>query len=371
MLVESRAYPKFQNVRPPPEIVRAMACAVSGLTEVEARTLFALALAKFGDLDRRAVGLLQREKARVLLAGGALAMTEPKAGFAQVGGLEHAKTWAEGVTPLINDPGEARKFGLKIPSGLLLVGVSGTGKSLLAESLAHEWRLPLLRFDVGSCFGSLVGESERNVRRMIEMAQALRPCVVFVDEIEKGLGGDSLDGGTTSRVKATLLTWLQDKPDSIFVVATANDLTRLKSMPELIRAGRFDQTFFVDLPDCKTRAEIFVIHFGKAGHAVAPEWLQEAAQACPRYSGAEIEAIVQQALRFAFAAEPRGLTREMLMRSVRDVKPLADTMAESVSRLRAWCRDGRARLAGGALENEIVIEKKTNGQDSLSDLAAN
>ena len=338
------------------DLIRAFATGCSGLLASEARMLLSLALAKFKCLDERAVALAQREKARILLAGGALALQEPRAGFDHVGGLEHAKTWANGITPILKAPEEAKAYGLKIPSGLLLCGVSGTGKSLLAEALAHEWRLPLLRFDVGACFGSLVGESEKNIRRMIEMAQAIKPCVVFVDEIEKALGGDSLDGGTTSRVKQSLLTWLQDKPDSVFVVATANDLTRLEAMPELIRSGRFDQKFFVDLPNVQAREEILRIHFSRSGHIMDAKILRDAANKTPRYSGAEIEVIVQQSLRFAFGSKPRleKPNREQVFQAIREVKPLADTMAESVSRLRAWCHDGRAKLAGGVLEQDAL-----------------
>ena len=355
LVSSAKRHEKLKDLAPAPEIVRGFAAACCGLTEAEATTLFSLSLAKFKTIDDRTVSLAQNEKARILLAGGALAMQEPRFGFDNVGGLENAKAWADEISPIIADPADAKAFGLKIPSGLLLVGVPGTGKSLLAEALAKQWRLPLLRFDVGTCFGSLVGESERNIRRMIDMANALKPCVVFIDEIEKGLGGDSLDGGTTSRVKQSLLTWLQEKPESVFVVATANDLQKLSSMPELIRSGRFDQKFFVDLPDTQARVQIFKIHMRRSGHdEVSDAILADAARATARYSGAEIEVVVQQALRFAFGASPRKLTREMLLRAVGEVKPLADTMSESIARLRSWCADGRAKLAGGTLEQDVA-----------------
>lgn len=338
--------------------VRAFATACSGLTEAETGTLVTLSFARnrIHALDAVGVAMAQQEKANIILRGSALSMREPKVNFADVGGLENAKKWVEIVTPIVAKPEESKAYGLKIPSGLLLVGIPGCGKSMLAEALAKEWRLPLMFFDVGSCFGGLVGESESNVRRMIETAAASKPCVVFVDEIEKGLGGDSLDGGTTSRVKSSLLTWLQEKPDTVFVVATANDLTRLESMPELIRAGRFDQTFFVDLPDAKARAEIFSIHLRRAGHEVAPAVLQRAARATRCYSGAEIEVVVQQALRFAFSATPRRAqpSEADILQAISEVKPLAETMAESIQRLRSWCADGRAKMAGAVLEEAEI-----------------
>lgn len=246
------------------------------------------------------------------------------------------------------------------------------GKSYICQALAHAWQLPLLRFEVGSAFGSLVGESEKNIRRMQEMAEALKPCVVMIDEIEKALGSDSNDGGTTARVKGSLLTWLQEKSTEIFVVATANDVTKFNQQPEMIRAGRFDAKFFVDLPDAKTRLDVFKIHLGKRGHEVDDEQLASVVKATKNYSPAEIEVICKDAINEAFCQDPRPktVTPELLVQAARLNTPLYKTMEESIKKLRDWCKEGRARRAGLTTEDDLAAEPEPDTGDP-SDILAN
>lgn len=339
-------------------LFRAFATACSGLTLSECRHLLGLTLAKHYAFDDRSVALAMDQKGKRLLRDKSLTMMTPRRGFSDVGGLENVKAWADLVTPMLGRIDDARAYGMSIPSGMLLVGTPGCGKSLACEALAHEWHLPQVNLDIGACYGSLVGQSEGNIRKMIAITEALRPCMVRIDEIEKGLGGDSLDGGTSNRVKQTLLTWLQEKPDDVFVVATANDLTKLEAMPEILRQGRIDATFFVDLPDYTARKEIFRIHLRLSGHTVDAETITEAARLTRGYSGAEIEGVVQLALRSAFAEDevPDNPSWEHIQAGIRDTQPLSATMVESIARMRDWCRQGRAKAAGRTLEDDTGDE---------------
>jgi SpoVK/Ycf46/Vps4 family AAA+-type ATPase len=233
---------------------------------------------------------------------------------------------------------------------VLLIGVQGCGKSLTAKAIAGLWGLPLLRLDVGRLMGSLVGSSEENVRTAIRVAESVAPAILWVDEIEKSLSGSQSsgysDGGTSARVLSSFLTWLQEKTAPVFVVATANSIEQLP--PELLRRGRLDETFFVDLPDMSERTEIFAIHLAKRGRTPEDFDLPALAGATDGFSGAEIEQVLIAGLFDAYnAGQP--LTTETLRRSVADTIPLSRTMKEPIERLRAWA-DGRARRAStGAL----------------------
>jgi SpoVK/Ycf46/Vps4 family AAA+-type ATPase len=243
---------------------------------------------------------------------------------------------------------EARAFGLPAPKGVLLLGVQGCGKSLCAKAVASQWRLPLLRFDMGRMFGSLVGSSEENVRRAIAVAESVAPAILWVDEIDKAFAGaqgsGASDGGTTARVFGTFLTWLSEKTAPVFVVATANDISQLP--PELMRKGRLDEIFFVDLPAEAERAEIFRVHLAKRGRDPEAFDLATLATAATEFSGAEIEEAINSALYEAFS-DAGELTTDHILGAIRETVPLARTMDEQISRLRAWA-DGRARNASTA-----------------------
>jgi SpoVK/Ycf46/Vps4 family AAA+-type ATPase len=228
---------------------------------------------------------------------------------------------------------------------LLLLGVQGCGKSLTAKAIASQWRLPLLRLDMGRIFGSLMGSSEDNVRRAIRMAESVAPVVLWIDEIEKGLSGvrssGDTDGGTGARVFGALLTWMQEKTVPVFVVATANSIAELP--PELLRKGRFDEIFFIDLPSRRERAEIFAIHLQRRNRDPASFQLPRLAELARGFSGAEIEQAVISALYQAF--EERGeLAQVHLEHALAETRPLSQTMQEPIAELREWAR-ARARLA--------------------------
>jgi SpoVK/Ycf46/Vps4 family AAA+-type ATPase len=261
-----------------------------------------------------------------------------------VGGLSHLKDWLQSRSGAFSE--RAREFGLPEPKGLLLLGVQGCGKSLTAKAIASLWRLPLLRLDVGAVMNAFVGSSEENMRKAIRISESLAPAILWLDEIEKGFsgtGGPGPDGdsGTTARVFATFLTWLQEKTKPVFVIATANSIDKLP--PEMLRKGRFDEIFFVDLPSEAEREEIFRIHLRRRSREPMGYDVKSLAKLSEGMSGAEIEAVVIEGLWRAFP-EGRELLLEDLEYAVRSTVPLSRTMAESIDALRAWARS-RARPA--------------------------
>ncbi len=317
--------------------------AALGLTMTEAENVFAKIIVKGERLSPDDVDEVFAEKQQIIRKSGLLEYYPSQESFSNVGGLAVLKEWlvkrAVALTP------EAHAFGLPSPKGILMLGVQGCGKSLCAKAVACQWRLPLLRFDMGRMFGSLVGSSEENTRRAIAVAESVAPAILWVDEIDKALAGSrgsgSSDGGTTARVFGTFLTWLSEKTAPVFVVATANDISELP--PELLRKGRLDEIFFVDLPGTEERRQIFSIHIGKRGRDPAAFDLDALVAASNEFSGAEIEQAVISALFDAFYQ--RGeLTTEQIVVELRQTVPLSKTMSEQINRLRGWA-DGRARNA--------------------------
>jgi AAA+ superfamily predicted ATPase len=321
--------------------------AARGLTVMEARLAFGQAANQFGRLDSTAVPLVVREKERVIRQSQVLEYYEPDARMADVGGLDNLKQWLD-RRGLAFGPG-ARDFGLDAPKGVLLLGVQGCGKSLVAKAIAASWQFPLLRFDVGKVFGGLLGQSEGNMRSALQIAQALAPCVLWIDEIEKGLSGvggsERLDGGTTARVVGSLLTWMQEKREPVFVVATANRIEMLP--PELLRKGRFDEIFFVDLPTASVREDILRIHLRKKKRDPDDFDLSALAGSSLGYSGAELEEAIREGLTEAYA-DQRDLRTDDIAGALKATFPLSRTMSESIAQLREWARV-RARLASSDL----------------------
>jgi AAA+ superfamily predicted ATPase len=331
--------------------------AARGLTVMEARLAFSLAAKRLGALGSGAISIVAREKERVIRQSQVLDYYEPDAKMNDVGGLETLKTWL-GRRGLAFGAG-ARDFGLDSPKGVLLLGVQGCGKSLVAKAVASAWEFPLLRLDMGKVFGGIVGQSEANVRTALQVAQALAPCVLWIDEIEKGVAGmgssDQTDGGTTARVVGTLLTWMQEKREPVFVVATANRIDMLP--PELLRKGRFDELFFVDLPSASVRKDILRIHLEKKGRAPKDYDLDQLAALSVGLSGAEIEEAVREGLFEAFA-ERCELRTEHIATALRATFPLSRTMGEQIADLRRWAKV-RARLASPEAPDEIPPQAAT------------
>lgn len=314
--------------------------AALGLTANEAENVFARSLVEKRRFD---VDVILTEKEQIIRKSGMLEYFRADEGMGDVGGLEILKDWTRKRNIAFGQ--RARDFGLPAPRGILLLGVQGCGKSLCCKAVAGLWRLPLLRLDVGKIFGGLVGQSEENMRRAIRMSESIAPTILWLDELEKGFSGTQSsgqsDGGTTARVFSSFITWLQEKTAPVFVVATANRIDDLP--PELLRKGRFDEIFFVDLPSEKERAEIFAIHIRKRKRDPANFDLKQLAAASVGFSGAEIEQAIISALYDAFDAG-RDISTEDLLQNVRSSIPLSRTMAEQIDELRFWAST-RARNA--------------------------
>ncbi|HEX9052474.1 MAG TPA: AAA family ATPase [Anaeromyxobacter sp.] len=317
--------------------------AAQGLTLAEAENAFAKAIARDGRLSKDDVALVLDEKRQVIRKSGLLEYYPTEERLANVGGLDALKTWLARRGAAFSEA--ARRFGLPEPKGLLLLGVQGCGKSLTAKAIAAQWGLPLLRLDMGRIFSGLVGSSEENLRRAIQVAESVAPVVLWIDEIEKGLAGiqssGTTDGGVTARVAGTLLTWLQEKTAPVFVVATANRIELLP--PELLRKGRFDEIFFIDLPALPERREILEIHVRRRGRDPAAYDLDALARRTEGFSGSELEQAVISGLYDAFA-DGTELSQAHLARTVSESLPLSTTMREEIERLRDWART-RTRAA--------------------------
>ncbi|WP_432976422.1 AAA family ATPase [Dactylosporangium sp. CA-233914] len=316
--------------------------AAAGLTLNEAENAFARAMVNDGVLNLGDLDIVHEEKRQAVRKAGVLEYVDADVRLDQVGGLENLKRWlAKRDNSWL---AAAAEYGLPAPKGVLITGVPGCGKSLTAKAVAAAWGLPLLRLDIGRVFSGLIGSSEQNMRAALRTAEASAPCVLWVDEIEKGFSSSaSNDGGTTNRVFGTFLTWMQEKTGSVFVIATANDIERLP--PELLRKGRFDEIFFVDLPSRAERASIWGVHLRRRLARPAVQGalrldealLREVCTLSAGYSGAEIEQAVVAALFDAFS-ERRPLHREDILRSVAGMVPLSVTQAEKLGALREWAR---------------------------------
>lgn len=334
------------------ELVRA----AQGLTLAEAENVFARAIADDGKLDASDVAMVLEEKQQIVRKSGLLEYYPVSRGLDQIGGLELLKEWLVRRRAAFGE--QARRFGLPEPKGILLLGVQGCGKSLTAKAVAAEWRLPLLRLDVGRIFSSFVGSSEQNLRRAIGVAESVAPVVLWIDEVEKGLSGVSSSGagdsGVSARVFGNLLIWLQEKTAPVFVVATANRIDLLP--PEFLRKGRFDEIFFVDLPSEPERGEIFRIHL--RGKNRDPETFDVDALAALSmgWSGAEIEQAIVAALYDAFS-EGTELSQVHIEQALRATVPLSRTMADNIDELRSWAAT-RARPASvPVLYENVAVEE--------------
>ncbi len=317
--------------------------AARGLTLKEAENVFAKTLVLDGRLSSEDVSVIFSEKQQIIKKSGLLEYYEATEDFSHVAGLDNLKQWL--IKRQIAFTERAARFGLPSPRGVMLLGVQGCGKSLCAKAVSSLWNLPLLRFDIGQMFSSLVGSSEENVRRAIQTAESVAPVILWVDEIDKALagssGGGSSDAGTAARVFGTLLTWLSEKTSEVFVICTANDISHLP--PELLRKGRLDEIFFVDLPNERERQEILQIHLRKRNRDPAQFDLDQLVRLSEGFSGAEIEEAIIAAL-FDALSRHEELCTELIGTSLRETVPLSKTMSEQMGVLRSWAA-GRARPA--------------------------
>ncbi len=339
-----------------PETREKVLHAALGLTLKEAENVFAKTIVEHAKLDEESITEIFSEKQQIIRKSGLLEYYAASEKMEEVGGLEELKEWLNTRSLAFTE--QARTFGLPAPKGVLFIGVQGCGKSLSAKAVSSLWKVPLLRLDMGRLFGSLVGSSEDNVRRAIKVAESVSPTILWIDEIDKSFSGvhssSFSDAGTTARVFGSFTTWLQEKTAPVFVIATANNISQLP--PELMRKGRFDEIFFVDLPNQKERVDIFEIHLAKRNRVPEEFDIELLAQESDGFSGAEIEQAIVSALYDAFAThEP--LTTEMILHNIKETMPLSKTMREEIEQLRQWA-EGRARRASPILEPEMVKKEE-------------
>ncbi|MBW4439828.1 MAG: AAA family ATPase [Plectolyngbya sp. WJT66-NPBG17] len=321
------------------ELVRSC----QGLSIERIRRVLARAFALHGELRPDDVELILEEKRQTIRQTQILDFYPAKEDISDIGGLDNLKDWLLRRGGSFSD--RARQYGLPHPKGLMLVGIQGTGKSLTAKAIAHHWHLPLLRLDVGRLFGGLVGESESRTRQMIQLAEALAPCVLWIDEIDKAFSGvdGRSDAGTSSRVFGTFITWMAEKKSPVFVVATANNIQLLP--PEMLRKGRFDEIFFVGLPTQEERRSIFSVHLSRLRpHNLKQYDLDRLAYETPDFSGAEIEQTLIEAMHIGFS-QNRDFTTDDILESASQIVPLARTAKEQIDFLQDWAAAGKARLA--------------------------
>ncbi|MEB3827724.1 AAA family ATPase [Phormidium sp. CCY1219] len=335
--------------------------ACQGLSRTRIQRVLAKALAAKQQVNETDIDSVLEEKKQAIRQTGILDFLPTRESLKNVGGLDNLKQWVQMRKDAFTE--EARRYGIPNPKGILLVGIQGTGKSLCAKTIAHEWRLPLLRLDTGRLFGGIVGESESRVRQMIQLAQALAPCVLWIDEIDKAFGnisgGSDGDSGTSRRVFGSLITWMQEKTAPVFIVATANNVKILPA--ELLRKGRFDETFFLNLPTEREREEIFKVHLQR----LRPSRLRDfdfalLGQHSREFSGAEIEQAIVDAMHRAFSSvvngQRRDFTTEDILREMEETVPLAAIARSQIEELKQWAAQAGARTASN--DTQLLEELK-------------
>lgn len=343
------------------EEIKKLVKASLGLTMQEAENAFCRAIVGLKGLHEGALDIIHDEKNQVVKKTGVLEFVKTDLGIDDIGGLENLKNWLIKRNNTWTE--KSKLYNLPAPKGLLITGVPGCGKSLTAKAMSAIWGLPLLKLDMGRIFGGLVGSSEENMRKAIATAEAVSPSILWVDEIEKGLSGVTKSGGdagTSTRVFGTFLTWLQEKEKPVFVIATANDISSLP--PELLRKGRFDEIFFVDLPTASERQKIFKVHIQKKiknspiSHEITvdDEVIKKLADISEGFTGSEIEQVVVSAMFEAFYQD-RGLKQEDVQKAITETVPLSQTQAEQVKAIREWAKN-RAVLATAQSDREYKSE---------------
>ena len=339
--------------------------ACQGLSRARIERVLAKALAAKQQINESDIDGVLEEKQQAIRQTGILEFFNSRESLKSVGGLENLKQWVKMRQDAFTD--EARRYGIPNPKGVLLVGIQGTGKSLSAKTIASEWRLPLLRLDTGRLFGGIVGESESRVRQMIQLAEAIAPCVLWIDEIDKAFGniisGGDGDSGTSRRVFGSLITWMQEKTSPVFIVATANNVRILPA--ELLRKGRFDEIFFLNLPSESERQDIFKVHLQRLRPTRLREFdLGVLAKRAENFSGAEIEQVVIDGLYRAFGTfvngQRRDLMTEDILRSIEDTVPLAAIARSQIEDLKRWAAEAGARTASN--DTHLIEELKRYSQ---------
>ncbi len=344
-----------------PEQLWDVSNAALGLTKYEVGNVLARSVYETDGFD---AGIITQEKKGIIRRSGHLEFWDATHDLSSVGGMDVLKSWLQQRRLAFSE--KAREYRLALPAGILIAGVPGCGKSWIAKAIGGEWKLPVLRLDLGKIMGSYLGQSERQLREALKLAETISPACLWVDELEKGLGGSGgeRDGGTSGRVLGTWLTWMQEKQSPVFVIATANNISALP--PETLRAGRFDSIFFVDLPNRWEREEILRVHLNKKGRDPDNFDVPGMADGTTGFTGAEIESLISAAL-FAAFSEDREITSSDILNARKVVVPISKTMKEDLDYLRQWA-DGRAVRATSQVIREAPQVTQTTGSNRLSRL---
>lgn len=331
----------------PPKFLNEMTTAFKGLSEFEIEDLLSLAISQDGDLTEKALKLIFDQKQQMILKAGILEMIPLKESIEDIGGLENLKDWLQKKERVFKNIKSAGEFGVTMPKGVLIAGVPGCGKSLSAKAAGKLFDVPLLRLDMGRLMGKYVGESEENMRKAIRLAEAISPCVLWVDELEKAFAGIGSGGGgaeVTTRLFGAFLTWMQEKKSAAFVVATANDITKLP--PELLRKGRFDEIFYVPLPNKEERRKIFEIHLKKRRKEdVFKIDIGKLVSETEGYSGADIEGVVGESVESAFVKGSTELATEDILDCIHNTHSLSEIMKEPLEEMAKMYEDRKFKKA--------------------------
>lgn len=312
-----------------------LALSFKGLNEFQINQILNLAYQDGGCLDFEDKQLILSQKEQYVKKAGLLEMMPIKESIEDIGGLENLKTWLQRKERIFNQLGKAVKFGVDIPKGIMIVGMPGCGKSLVAKATAKLFEIPLVRLDVGRLMGKYVGESEGNLRKALKLAEAISPCGLWIDEIEKAFAGVKGGGGgseVTTRLFGQFLTWMQEKENTVFIVATANDISNMP--PEFLRKGRFDEIFFVDLPNKGERQKILEIHLKKRNKWNDGINSAQLAQKTDGYSGADLESVVKETIESAFIDGKDKISTEDLQHIISDTKSISDTLKDGIKRIK-------------------------------------
>ena len=374
-------YEKSFDIQIDDDIRNELVISFKGLTEFEIRQILNYAYQQSGMFDKNGIKLVLKEKEQIIKKSSIIEIFTTNADINDIGGLENLKAYLSNKAEIFKRIGEAKKFGIDMPKGILIVGMPGCGKSLTAKATASIFNVPLLRLDIGKLMGKYVGESEHNLSRAIKTAEAVSPCVLWIDELEKafaGVGGNGGGSDITTRLFGQFLTWLQEKESSVYVVATANNISSVP--PEFFRKGRFDELFLVDLPEEEERRRIFQIHLAKRGKLTPQVDILKLLKDTEGYSGADIESVVKEAVESAFCEKneaDRIVTTEKLLEVIDHTKSISDTLKEKIENLRKEYEkynfkdaNGEAELAANFKTKIESAAQKTNAETVRDNLFA-
>lgn len=328
-------FAKVQQITIENEIIEELIISFKGLSQFEITQILNLAYHDGGKISSKDKELILQEKEQFIKKSGLLELIRTKENIDDIGGLENLKKWLLRKSRIFNNIERAIQYGVDIPKGLMLIGMPGCGKSLAAKASAKMFEVPLVRLDIGKLFGKYVGESEENMRKALKLAEAVSPCVLWIDEIEKafsGIGDESGGNSVTTRLFGTFLTWMQEKDSSVFVVATANNISNLP--PEFLRKGRFDELFSIDLPNDAERLKIFQIHLTKRRRFHYDIDLDNLVKETQGYNGADIEAIVKETIENVYLEDRDIVETKDLLETIKNTKSISDSLGEKLKSLR-------------------------------------